>query len=81
MSEINQVLCSDDDDLVSNAIVKAKEIAKSCWKMILVYSRYGLLWACDGYPYVPDGERVNIVARVYPGGRIELRRHLKGGKE
>lgn len=74
MSEINEALCSDVDDLIDVALANAKLIAANSYKLILVYSREGILWASDGYPYVPDGEKVNIVARVYPGGRIELRR-------
>jgi hypothetical protein len=62
-------ICSDDNTEIPFALVKAKKRAAETGKLIWVYRMSMLFWMTDTYP-----ENRCIVAKVYPGGRIELRK-------
>ena len=64
-------ICSNDVDEIPFALVKAKKLAEETGKLIWIYSHDLFFWMKESYP-----ENEIVVAKVYPGGRTELRRKV-----
>lgn len=67
-------ICSADQSELGYAVEKAQLRAQETGGMVSVYSLAGLFWMADGYH-----NRGKLVARVYPGGRVELKGRWQDG--
>ena len=64
-------ICSGEADEIPYALVKANKHATETGKLMWIYSHSLMFWMTDTYP-----ENEIVIAKVYPGGRIELRHKL-----
>lgn len=65
-------ICSAEKSELGYAVEKAQLRAQETGGMVSLYALSGLFWMADGHT-----SRGQLVARVFCGGRVELKREWK----